>query len=53
MKIKIMNCSWNKSLEGKTLDVTKITSREPSTKQLLIELIKRIDNLVVKNNLKE
>lgn len=45
MKIKIMNCVWNKSLEGRQLEVEKITSKNPTIKELLYQIIKRLDNL--------
>ncbi len=53
MKIKIMKCSWSRNFEGKTLEVQKVTSEGPTTRELILQLIKRFDNLVAKNNLKE
>lgn len=60
MKIKVMQCLWNRTLEGEIVDVEKITSKQPSIRVLLLEIItrldkldQRIDNLVQKNNLKE
>ncbi len=45
MKIKIMICEWNKDLEGKSLEVQKVTSKGPTIKELLVQIIHRLDRL--------
>lgn len=47
MKIKIMQCLWNKSLEGRVLDVDKVTSKQPTIK-VLINKIANIENILVR-----
>lgn len=45
MKIKIMECSWDRKLENKMLCVQKVPTKEPTIKQLLVKLIERVDKI--------
>lgn len=43
MKIKIMECSWDKNLENKTLEVQKITSKGPKPPKWFLQYMEQFE----------